>query len=186
MRWGAIYARRLKKNPPPPSNSTTRTMTSNVVVSISTPVLWFAGYPPSTSMRRTLTSVCAVENTPTWANSAATSPLRTLSEKRFDFRATMSTALQCLLQLGGETEHERGRHVEIREALVDVRRRRARRRRSVLGTGRSRAVRARPPAHVRPDAARQLASTVGRSVGSLRCCWSLRWCSRRSVSPVWV
>lgn len=36
----------------------------------------------------------------TWANSAATSPLRTLSGKRFDFRATMSTALQRLLQLG--------------------------------------------------------------------------------------
>jgi hypothetical protein len=33
-----IQPLRLKKNPPPPSSSTTRTMTSNVVVSIFSPV----------------------------------------------------------------------------------------------------------------------------------------------------
>jgi predicted PurR-regulated permease PerM len=26
----------------------------------------------------------------------------------------------------------------------------------------------------------------GGSVGSLPCCWSSRWCSRGSASPVWV
>jgi len=40
-------------------------------------------------MRRTRPGVCAVEHTLTWANSAATSPLRPLSGKRFDFRATV-------------------------------------------------------------------------------------------------
>jgi hypothetical protein len=34
-----------------------------------------------------------------------------LSGKRFRFPSTISTALQRLLQLGGETEHEGGRHV---------------------------------------------------------------------------
>ena len=77
--------------------------------------------------------------------------------------ATMSTAVQRLRPRGGETERDRGQHLEIREALVVVRRRRAGRRRSVLGPGRPRAVRARHPAHVRPGAAGHLASTMGRS-----------------------
>jgi len=63
--------------------------------------------------------------------------IRALSGRRFDFRYHVNSTAAS--DSAKEQSTKRGRHVEIREALGDVRRRRARRRRSVLGTGRPRA-----------------------------------------------
>ena len=78
------------------------------------------------------------------------------------FHATVSTAA-TVCATRSRNGVRCGRHLEVREAMGDVRRRGARRRRSALGTGRPRAVRARHPSDAHPGAAHHLASTVGRS-----------------------
>ena len=149
-------------------------MTSKVVVSIFYSRM-VRGLSATRSMRRTRTSVCAVENTLTSVNSATTdcSPPRV--------RKTSSiSALPCQQRCNvcGNSVEERSTNVD--DTLKSVKLwltsagRRARRRRSVLGTGRPCGVPARHPAHIRPDPARQLASTVGRS-GHFYCPIALRY-----------